>query len=587
MGEIELITIKLKAQLGKFYNLVEYLNIRVMAWQNYSKILDSNKLLYQFNRKWSAYRKAREIWYLLAQNIERFELEKPHVLDYLKINNPRLWKEVEKFEPVRETTSPLLSTLLSILNKDKETVKSYIKTDFNGLLAWVGSLEDASLKDKLAALIIEISGGEIDELNKCINDLKRWKDFRIGNDIMFFYNRVLVYLKGGRLGRLPDENFFGLAKRFKDYNVVSDIKESNALKRILSYPRLVGIFMKVKKILEEILQPQSIRPNWEGFLIKGFSGEEFLGDGFYSNLTKGKNFIKKIKEDFGYEDITDSVADKLEAMYKTKNQDPSYWLKNLDWLIRNRITHPTIQNFYVIVPVVNDLTRIFEKRKGELSFDIGPKIDRLHYLVQNNFEKSIKKSRNLSAFESILSKEIRLLKREIEEEKSELRALLLNSGDVVINFVNFANELIASNGEEMHQKIVAFLKLKMLELQTLRGTRIKKLDDDPKYAVGLYSSLLRSDKRVEEINKWVALVKLSGLNALKYELSEIESGLERENELRSSSSLIDRQLDSISNYYFTLRKNGKYVTILYPEYLSIEENFNLKNPMESDINAKR
>ena len=551
MEETEIVATKLKANLEKLIPLVEFLRQRITSWENYLQILESKELLQRFNRRWNAYAKAKELGFILAQNVERFKEEMSKAIIYIKTNNPRLGEKISKFKPVPENTRPQLATLLTILNQNKTTAISYIKTHSHELMAWAETLENLDLSKAIRRLVIDISGEEITELSKCINDLQRWKSFRIGNDVQFFYNRVIVYLRGGTLEK---ENFFGLVRYFKDKSFIDEIRQSNAIKMLLTYKRQLNFFKNARNVVAYSIQ----NPGWEGF--RGHNG-------FYNNITKGKNYVKMVKEDFGNKEI----ADLMDNAYETTGEYPEGWLKNIDSILA-RIKHPTYQNTYVIVPAANDLLGIFEKKLRELLGEsIESKLDRLKNIVKRNFEASIKESRNLGIFESILSGERRILEKETAEEKRNLKNLLFTSGQIVINFVEGANEVLGSDYEVMHKKIAAFLKLKMSELNVLKRMRgSKRLSDDPRFAVSVYSSMLKNNTRLNEIDRWVELVKLSGINALKFSSDGIEVAIKREIELRKATTLIDNDLSRVKGFYFVLRKNDKDVTIMNPEYLDNE-----------------
>ena len=556
MGETGIVAGKLRINLERFIQLAEFLAQRIAAWENYSQILESKEFLQRFNRKWNAYAKARELGFILAQNVEKFKEAVSKNISYIKTNNPGLGEKISKFKPVPENRRQQLAILLTILNQNKATAISYIKTHSKELLAWIDSLNDENLKNNLRKLIVEISGDEIAELSKCIADLERWKSFRIGNDIQFFYNRIMIYLRGGKL---ENEIFYGLVRYFKDKSFIDEIRQSNAIKMLLTYQRQLNFFKNARNVVAYSIQ----NPGWVGF--RG-------PNGFYNNITKGKNYVKMVKEDFGNKEIADLMVN----AYETIGEYPEGWLKKIDSILA-RIKHTTYQNAYVIVPAADDLLRIFEKKLKELLGEsIESKLDRLQNIIKRNFEASIKESRNLRIFESILSGERRILERETEEEKRNLKNSLFHSGQIVINFVEGASELLGSDYGAMHKKIAAFLKLKMSELNVLRRmSSMKRFSDDPRFAVSAYSFILKNDTRLNEIARWTQLVKLSGISALKFSSDDIEAAVKRETKLKGATTLVDDNLSRVKDHYFVLMVNDKGVTIMDPQYLGN------KNTMES------
>lgn len=555
MEENEIIAMRLRKDLDKFYQLVYALNKRVLAWENYLQILESPELLKRFNRKWNSYIKAKELGYLLFQNVQRFEEARTRIMEFLSINNPRLGQKIANFKPLQENLNFQLSNLLTILNKNKALAISYVKTHSKELIAWADSLKNEKDKDEIRRLIIEISGDLLNEFNKCIVDIQRWKDFRVGRNIQFFHHRVIVYLLGGML---ENENFLGLVRYFKDKSFVSEIKKSQTLKMLLTYQKQINFFATQRAIVYASIS----RKGWEGFRGK---------DGFFNNLIKGRNYIETVAETFGNKD----VANRLETMYATTGEYPEGWVRNLDSILE-RITHPLYQNIYVIIPAANDLIQIFEKRRKELEVvDINSKLDKLLYILTKSFHESIKKSRNLSIYQSILDLELRLLRREIKEEKMVFKDLLSNSGYEIINFVEASFNVIKSREENIHKKIVAFISLKLSQLNVIRNmTKVSTINDETSYAVSLYSFFFKNEKRISDIEIWVGAIKDSGLDSFRYALQEIESALKREIELRNLSGIIDKQLKIIKNNYFILNKNGRKLSITNSGYLGSDKNIN-------------
>ena len=551
MTETEVIAKQLKSSLSIFFQLVEFIGSRIKSWQNYLAILESKKLLSIYNKGWSAFAKCKDLGSILAQDVAKFEEEKSRNIIFIKSNNPRLGAKIEKFKAVQESIKPILANLLSILNKDKTFTIGYIKTHSKELIAWIDSL-NVKDKDKLRELIIEISGDEVVELGKCIADVEKWSSFRISNNLQFFVNRVFVYLRGGRL---ENEYFAGLIRYFKDKSFINEIKESNALRMLLTYQEFLQFFRDSRNIIAYSID----RPGWEGFRGK---------NGWFNNLTKGISHIQRIRDRFGNKEI----AALMEQMYETTGEYPVGWLRNIDTILA-RINHPSYQNTYVIVPAANDLLSILEKKRQELlSESIESKLDKLQNILRKDFESVIKKSRNLRLFQAILNQEQRLLERETEEEKRELKRLLIAYGGITINFFEAGNSLIVSSEDDLHKKIAAYLRLRMSELKTLKQMRnIKGTSDDPRYAVALYAALQRYDKSLSEIDRWAELVRLSGLSNLKYEAEEIESALRRKEEIRSFVAQVDRQLLSVKNNYFVFQHNGKDISLVDPDYIELEE----------------
>ena len=352
---------------------------RIVAWENYWKILKSKGLLLKHNKRWNALAKAAQLRYALLQDINRFESEKAETARNIAENNPRLAGELEKFKTVPENTLPRMAHLLAELNNDPKTAESSIRTHGLEIIAGLNSLKNGKDADDVRRLVIEISGAEVAEIVKCIADLEAWQSFRVGNNVQFFQNRVKIYIGGGKS---ESRDFPGLGKFFKDWKLVNEIKESIALKMLLSYQRQLQWFENARKVVLYA----SLRPGWGGFLDRP--------KGFYWNLTEGQNYIKMIKHVFGNKDI----AEYLESVYnypEGPGQVPKLWLPHMDEIL-SRIKNPTFVNRDVILPAQDDLKRIFERIKEELSaIDINGKLEELKGVMRRFFREAVRQSKNL------------------------------------------------------------------------------------------------------------------------------------------------------------------------------------------------
>ena len=250
-------------ELKKF---IGYFEGRLRCWENYVQILESEEFLFKFNRKWNAYSKAHELLSFLAQDIKKFEYIKYQIIEYIQSNNPRLGQKIAKFKPLQETLNFELVNLLNILNKNKRLAISYIKTHSKELIDRIDSLKNEEDKDEIRKLIVEISGELLNELNKCVADLHRWKNFRVGRNFQFFHNRVIVYLRGGKL---ENENFLGLVRYFKDKSFIVDIKKSQAIKMLLTYQKQINFFATQRAIVYASIGRKGWKGLWEktDFLI--------------------------------------------------------------------------------------------------------------------------------------------------------------------------------------------------------------------------------------------------------------------------------------------------------------------------------
>jgi len=540
--------------LDQLKKLLLYYESRMRCWENYVQILESEEFLFRFNRKWNAYLKAHELLSFLPQDIKKFEYAKFQLIEEVQSNNPRLGQKIAGFVPLQETLSFgvvnfELIKLLNILNKNKILAISYIKTHSRELITWVDSLKTEKDKDEIRRLIIEISGDLLNEFNKCIVDIDRWKDFRFGRNFQFFHHRVIVYLRGGKL---ENENFLGLVRYFKDKSFIADIKKSQALKMLLTYQRQINFFATQRAIVYGSIS----RKGWEGFRGK---------DGFFDNLIKGRNYIETVAETFGNNDI----ANKLEAMYATTREYPEGWVQNLDSIL-DRITHPSYQNIHVIIPAANDLIQIFEKRRKELEQqDLNLKLNRLHEILEKIFKRNLGRSRNLYVYQSILNEELTLLRKDIKREKIILKDLLARHGSKVYEFIKEVSSVISSYDSELGLNLKHYLELKMAQIKILESMRgIKGFSDEPKYAVNLTSFFMKHDMKLKDSDNSVnflvenSLIKSENIN------TDILNLLKRTKEIKIAVHYVDNYIGNFRNEYFIKNTGMKECTILDGDYVT-------------------
>lgn len=194
------------------------------------------------------------------------------------------------------------------------------------------------------ALIRELIKLEIEELNRCEEDVNRWPNYRLTNRIDFFSERVVLYLRGGR-SKFDGAQFLGLYTHFRDSELKDAILKSAIAKKLLFYRREREFFSKAGYAIS-----RSIREGgWEEFYD------------FYRNLKRGKNYVRMVRETFGNEEF----ADFLENLPREVHENPTAWEEGLKEL-SYRLEDVSYQNRYVIHPAVQTLLTLFRKAKERL-----------------------------------------------------------------------------------------------------------------------------------------------------------------------------------------------------------------------------
>ncbi|MBI2659957.1 hypothetical protein HYX07_02250 [Candidatus Woesearchaeota archaeon] len=518
-------------------NSIQYLADRRVVWERYWNVLKSRALLFRFSKKWNAFAKALQLKYFLIEDIGRFENEKLKALkgservSGIEENNPRLAEALKKFSPVQENTIPSLGSLLAALSTNPEFARAYIQTHGTELISWINLLkEDNKLKDELRKLVIEISGAEIAEIDKCIADLEAWQSFRIGNGIQFFQNRVKMYMGGGKTG---GRGFLGLGKFFKDWDLVKKIKTSKALRMLLFYQRQLLWFEKARKVV----MYASWKPGWEGF--RG-------PNGFYYNLAKGENYLDMIEHTFGNE----KAARELKNAYPKAGEVPKLWLPYIDDILA-KLRDSSYVNKEVILDAAADLTNILKKRRGELStIDVNANLKKLAAALRRIFKEAVRKSENLRAFEELLQTELDFLKKELRAEKGEFTNALLDYGEPIFVFVEESASWIEKRDRTINSYIGAYVFLTKAKLQTLKR-RIGR-------RINLFS--FETDERIKIEEDKIREIQSLGMQEVRKQSREIEAMEATLKERMAQATMVDKVLKLAIPNYFT--RNGVSISEL-------------------------
>lgn len=520
-------------------NLIQYLADRRFVWEKYWNVLKSHALLIRFNKKWNSLAKAMQLKYFLIEDAGRFESEKLKALKGtereagIEKNNPRLAEALMKFSPAQENTIPRLGELLAALNTNPEYAKLYMQTHGLELVNWINLLkEDNKLKDELRKLVVDISGAEAAEIDKCIADLEGWASIRVGNDVQFFQNRVKAYIGGGKL---EGRDFLGLGKFFKDWGLIKEVKESAALMMLLTYQRQLEWFKNARNVIAYSI----LKPGWEGF--RG-------PNGFYYNLTKGKDYLTKIERTFGNKN---AAAELKDANLKA-GEVPKLWLPYIDNIVA-KLKGYSYVNKEVILAAAEDLIKIFRKRRDELSAaDINASLRKLAAALRKMFKNARRKSENLRAFDALLNTELGFLKKETKTEKISFTNALLDYGEPVFSFVEENASWIEKKDKVINSYIGAYVYLTRSKLEILRR-RIGK-------AINPFS--FETEERIRQDEDKTQKIQSLGVQELKKQAKEIEALKATLNERMAQAAIVDEVLKSAVPNYFT--RNGKNIS--EPEY---------------------
>ena len=236
-----------------------------------------------------------------------------------------------------------LNEVVQRLKRIMESIDAYDipRTNFSAILEDENLLAVYYKEWSSAATLIKL---EIEELNKCEEDVNRWPNYRLANNIDFFIERVMLYLKGG-VSKYDGAKFSGLYTYFNDINLKNEILDNDSTKKLLFYKKEMEFFSRARySILRSIREG-----GWEEFYD------------FYNNLKKGRKYIRMVRETFGNHEF----ADFLENLPKEVHENPTVWEEDLKEL-SERLNNFTYQNRSVIHPSAQALLILFHKTKEKL-----------------------------------------------------------------------------------------------------------------------------------------------------------------------------------------------------------------------------
>lgn len=410
--------------------------------ENLPSIIENGKrkgLLETYNKKWIAFRLALDLYRILITDTARFSSEKQQYLSRIRLFDPELAKRIMPIVVSGNGALGILAPIRGMANQ--QVVVSYVKTRYDDFMRQIDGMQDKKAADKLRKLVIVLSNREIEELVRCINDIRNWP-YRAAYDIPFFIERGFLFLNGGR-SKYENVSFLGFNVHFRDTELVTEMKSSSEVRKLLTYMQEIQFFKMTRDAIKRSVETEG---KWEGFYE------------FYNNLKKGKNYIKIVRERFGNEEF----ARLLEAFEEKKHEAPIAWeseLENLD----QQLIHRAYQ--LVVEPAAQALIKIFEARIRKLEQEKGTGLADLQKLIAE--QDSSLKARG--TFLRLLAKRREELRKEMENERREFENLMETVISAMPNFedrmkqvdkITEANNELVSSAKVMNslrdwQKFVA------------------------------------------------------------------------------------------------------------------------------------
>ncbi|GEM_PF-2910689 len=363
---------------SEFKKLINYAMARLEFFYKWDYLMRTNF----YNKKWIGYSKASNLYKVLVQNPTDYKEKRKGYIAEVARFYPELATQLSTLILPAQEQSPILTQLRGYVNQSTELFSSFIKSDFERIIQSINSsVPDEKLKEKLKERLFVISGRELNELDKCINDIRTWS-YRAAYGIDFFIERPKLYLIGGK-SKYDGETFFGFHMNFKDLDLSKAIYKTPEVKRLLTYKEELKSFSEARYAIKKSVETQG---DWKGF------------EDFYNNLD---SYTKKVREKFGNE----GFAKLLEAFKEKRHEDPEGWEHEL-----GELSERLIKRAYplVIQPAADSLLRIFEARKLKLNGEMEKSLIELKKLLNENEQASKLADR----FKKILQTAKKILERE-------------------------------------------------------------------------------------------------------------------------------------------------------------------------------
>ncbi|MEK6946456.1 MAG: hypothetical protein AABX32_02515 [Nanoarchaeota archaeon] len=381
--------------------------------------------LFSYHKKFAAFSKAVALSALISQDIQRFAQEKARIADEIENLDLELSKRVRYFAVPSEFEFAWLKRIAKMLDSDPALGADYIRTHYPEIMQRLAAFHDRKTEYQLKRLVVELSGEEITELNKCLADIERWAGYIIRQGPEFFALRLRMYLKGGMdEPNISGQRYLGLTGHFKDVDLANQMMEMPQARVIWTYPQQLTFlndalyyareaikkasgFYKKESSIYRTNEDGSVdyratgsRDRWNPSTLNTISVNQengfekidapsdyggwslFLGtegknyrDGFVYNLRKGKRYIAMVEETFG----NHAFAEFLDKTERECHQSPTDWYKKL---LEFRSTFRTLMNIR-IDEARKVLTSLFNERKSHLYVARSSAENRLRGVLQS------------------------------------------------------------------------------------------------------------------------------------------------------------------------------------------------------------
>src|SRR3989338_5863405 len=218
-----------------------------------------------YHKKWIALRLAFGLYQKLEESPQAFYSSRQEFTARITEFYPDLAKKIGYLRlPLEQNeVAQILSQVIKVIN-NQQLVESYIFTHYYELMQRVNRMKNQKIANKLRRNIIILSNKEIEELTRCIADVRSWnnrlvKDKKIGSfvgeygipfNVYLIIERSILFIGGGG-SRYDDQRFLGFNMHFRDEELVKQLRGTPEIRRLMTYVKELQFFAKTSSAIKK------------------------------------------------------------------------------------------------------------------------------------------------------------------------------------------------------------------------------------------------------------------------------------------------------------------------------------------------
>ena len=489
----------------------------------------------------------------LIPNNGGFVAEKPAFVARIQPLNSKLAKAIELLQSSSIENLGILEPLRSSL-KNPQLAISFIKTHYDDVIQKIDRMKDQNRASKLRRIVVILSNRELDELTRCIKDVRSWP-YRVDNDrraaaygvppvVYSIVERSFLFINGGK-SKYDGEAFWGFNMHFRDEKLVSELRSTPEIRKLMAYVEELKFFIEARNAIKRSVETQG---KWEGFYE------------FYNNLNKGKDYIGMFRNKFGNE----KFAKIREALKEKKHEVPVEWEEELSTL-----GEEMRQSYrFVIGSAETAFLRIFDIATKRLEAEKRTAMSDLIKLMSQSGEMAKIKRK----FLKILARERKKLITELKEEQHKLMMVVGSSFTKMPELVALFYEII-SKADFDYELLAEFGALDALakeQSSALQGAQILKAGE----------GAFENDDAVRQLTRTIASLHYSSEHASNER--KIKQTVERKSE--ESLIILHQLIEMAQNMLPNIREYIGYINKRLTENYIQEVNFVIN---QNRINAQQ